>query len=340
MRGVKLHGALLATALVWSLLLWTRESPTERLRERVVVWERDTTAVESISYRSSARDVDLSWQDDGSGLFLWGSEISRTRVFPAVAAGTSDSVAASMPADTIRVDTLAFPLGMSGADVVRNLATFRVVRDLGTLAGADANTDRFGVGDPYARLTIAFSDGERELLIGNQTPGGSDRYALDPSTGSLYVMPADVLGPLDTGAGALRERRLHYFLPGDVSRVQIEANGQARSMVRSDAGPGTPSTWSQPGSGEPDQTFANFMERVSQLAIEDFERGAAVSPTERRLRIDYFDVDDDPLGFVEVYRRSAPAGETYYLVSERTRVPALGIRSLAERVDLDLPQLF
>ncbi len=336
MRGVKLHGALLALVLVWSALSWTQDRSSERLRERVLIWDRDTTAVESIAYRSGSRDVDLTWRTDAAGPYLWGFEVSRNRIFQP--AGTRSDSAAGTPADTIRIDTLAFPLGMTGGDVVRNLSTFRVVRDLGVIP--ESERERFGVGDPYARLTVTFSNDVRELHVGDQTPGGSDRYALDGSSGSLYVIPADVFGPLDTGAGALRERRLHYFLPADVAKVEIHIGGQSRQMVRTDGGPGTPSTWSPPGSDQPDPTFANFMERVGQLAIEDFEFRASVSPEERQARIDYYDEDDELMGFVELYRRTTPDGDAYYLVSERTRVPALGIRSLAERVFLDLAQLF
>ncbi len=335
MRGVKLHGALLAVALVWSFLLWTRDTTPFQLRERVVIWDRDTTAVQSVAYRSSARDVDIGWRDGDQGRYLWGFEVSRTRIFPpATTAG--DSTAAT--ADTLRVDTLAFPIGMTGVDVVRNLATFRVVRDLGMIP--EPELERFGIGDPYANLTVTFTDGARELVVGNQPPGGTDRYALDRASGSLYVMPADVFGPLDTGAGALRERRLHYFLPAEVAQVELEVAGRTRSMVRTQGSPGTPATWSPPGSDQADQTFANFLERVAQLAIEDFEYGATVDPSERLLRIEYFDEDAEQLGFVELFRRTAGDGDRYYLVTERTRVPALGIRSLAERVATDLSQLF
>ena len=45
MIGAKIHGGLLAVALLLALQTWSREAPTEIELERILIWEQDTSAV-------------------------------------------------------------------------------------------------------------------------------------------------------------------------------------------------------------------------------------------------------------------------------------------------------
>jgi hypothetical protein len=58
------------------------------------------------------------------------------------------------------------------------------------------------------------------------------------------------------------------------------------------------------------------------------------------MRIEYFDEDDEEIGFLELYTESDEPGENYYILSERTKVLAEAVKSLAAVVASDLTDIF
>ena len=326
MRGVFLHGGLLLAALVASVLTWTGSRPLVVQSERTVVWDRDTTEITAIEYRSESHDIDITRRTFETGEYLWGVESRR--------GGPTDAVESR----------LEFPAGAPGADLVEGLARLGVVRDLGPLD--EDNAPRFGLSEPGATLTVVFGGERRELAIGNETPGGADRYGDDRTAGRAYVIPGGLVSPLETGVGALRERRIHYFGAADIMSVRVEVGERSRLMVRSGEDQLGGATWASSDTPDrPDQTFANFMERIGQLAIEGFRNRTDLPLMERRLRMEYFDDDGESIGFTELHRSvvgpgSGPAEVEFFVLSERMPVPADAIRSLAERVDADLEEIF
>jgi hypothetical protein len=321
MRGVKIHATLLAVMVLLALQTWTRDQPQPIREARVQVWERDTTEITSVRYQSRSRELEISLRGEGGDPFFWGVEI-----LPAARPGA-------------QADTAAFPIGVRGVQVVNGFADFEVVGVVGQVS--PDRDQEFGLDEPTARLTLGFDDGPRVFEIGGAVYESSDYYARDTSTGDVYVLPEDLIGPLQTGEGAVRERRVHYFLDSEIGRVRLEARGQERVVTRAAGGQGGAASWvPQDTPGQADQTFANFMDRLGQLAIERFDRTVPADRLERLLRLDYVSTEGEPLGFVELYSDPLAASETYYLLSERTRVPAVAIPLLAQRVVQDLEQVF
>ena len=58
------------------------------------------------------------------------------------------------------------------------------------------------------------------------------------------------------------------------------------------------------------------------------------------MRIEYFDENDEEIGFLELYTESDDPGVHYYIVSERTKILAEAVKSLVEMVALDLTEIF
>ena len=111
-------------------------------------------------------------------------------------------------------------------------------------------------------------------------------------------------------------------------------------MVRQRTEIGDPAVWHPLGSpGQADLTFANFMERVGQISIEGFGEEVSAESLIELMRVEYFDEDDEPIGFLELYTESRESGGNYYVFSERTKVLAGAIRSLAETVARDLENI-
>ena len=311
MKGLKMHAALFVVAVVAALLTWNRDTVPEADRGLALAWERDTTDVVAVHYRSPVMDIQVQRRTDDDGSFLWAIEIE----------GAEDP------------DTLEFPVGAPGHTLVGRLASLRVIRDLGVLS--PEMITQFGLDELDQSITVTFRDGQRELALGDSIFGSPDRYALEPATGAGYVVANDIVNPLRIGEGALRERWLHLFADGDVATVRVTSAGGERAMARDESG-----SWTRVGGGQPDEAFANFMQRVGQLAIGGYGADPAPGSVRPLLRVDYLDAEGATLGFVELLRDDGAESDPYLIRSERTRILAHAVTILAERVEQGLGDVF
>ena len=312
MKTLKVHAGLFALAVIGALLTWTRDTTDEADAGRPLVWERDTTDVVSVHYRAPDMDVRIQRRTDDAGSYLWGIEVEGAE----------------------STDTLEYPVGVPGSTLVGRLATLRVIRDLGELS--PELVARFGLDDATETVEVDFVDGQRLLVVGDSAFGGQDRYALEPATGAGYVIGSDITRPLSIGEGALRERWLHRFVDDDVATVRITVpGGGAREMARTGDG-----EWTEVGGDTPDAAFANFMQRVNQLAIGGYGADPGPAGTRALLRVDYLDDGGEELGFVELFQDELAVQDPYFIRSETTRIVAYAVTSLAERVREGLGEVF
>ena len=311
MKGLKMHAALFVVAVVAALLTWNRDTVPEADRGLALAWERDTTDVVAVHYRSPVMDIRIQRRTDDDGSFLWAIEIE----------GAEDP------------DTLEFPVGAPGHTLVGRLASLRVIRDLGVLS--PEMITQFGLDELDERITVTFRDGQRELALGDSIFGSPDRYVLEPATGTGYVVANDIVNPLRIGEGALRERFLHLFPDGDIATVRVTSAGGERAMARDESG-----SWTPVGGGQPDEAFANFMQRVGQLAIGGYGADPAPGTLRPLLRVDYLDAEGATLGFVELLRDDSAESDPYLIRSERTRILAHAVSTLSERVEQGLGDVF
>ena len=313
MKELRIHAGLFVAAAVAAFLTWNRDTVSEADRGLFLAWDRDTTDVASVRYQSPVMDLLIERRTDADGDFLWATESG-----------------AQHP------DALEYPVGAPGHTLVGRLASLRVVRDLGELS--PERMARYGLTDAEVRITVRFADELRELVVGDSVFGGGDRYAAERATGVGYVIPRDIVNPMRIGEGAIRERWLHHFQDADVATVRVlaGAGGETRTMTRGESG-----EWTGPGSTEPDAGFANLMDRVGQLAIAGYGVDpASLGNPVPLLRVDYMDAEGSFLGFVELLRDLAAERDPYYIRSERTRVVAEAVTTLAERVEQGLGEAF
>ncbi len=342
-KGIRVHGVLFAVVVLWAFQTWSRDAVRDEEGSRILVWEHDTTDVVAVRYRGPGKALEIQRRTDVAGAFLWGTEITSVESDGAGLAPSVGDVTGSDPPSQGAVeppatpDTLAFPVGAPGHTLVARLAVMSVIRDLGPLS--PEQKARFGLAEPAERIQVEFRDGHRELLLGDTAYGGSDRYAADSSSGKGYVVSSDVTRPLSIGEGALRERWLHHFSDAQVSRVRVEAGGGERIMARTAEGEWT-ADGGAAGQGSPDAAFANFMQRVDQLAIAGYGASPPLAGIRLLLRVDYMAEDGDPLGFVELVRVDGAERDPYYVRSERTRTMARAVTALAERVEEGMGDIF
>lgn len=334
MKALRVHAVLLGVAAACAFYLSGRDPVRDEDRNRVLAWERDTTDVVAVHFQSPEREVLIERRQADGGAYLWGTQIEPADAETGAETGGDPADGGGEGAGAARADTLEFPVGASGHTLVERWAALRVVRSLGVLT--DAQEARFGLTDVGAeRLAVEFRDGRREFALGDTTYGGSDRYAQEPATGVGYVLPSDLTRPLGIGEGSLRERWLHHYPADEVAQVLVTVGDTERAMSRSESG-----DWTPPDGDAPDAAFANFMQRVDQLAISGYENPPPAEALPVLLRMDYLDENGDSIGFLEVFRDAAAERDPYYLRTERTRILAGAVTALAERVAEALAEVF
>jgi hypothetical protein len=161
---------------------------------------------------------------------------------------------------------------------------------------------------------------------------------------------AEVVRPFESPEGALRERRLHGFAPGEAQRAEVSWKDGKRTLAAV-AG----NKWADAGSASPetaDTGLTLFMERLGQLIPSEYPEVAMDSSLESVLSVQYKGKDGKVIGQLELYRRAAPpqpilpappAGEAppaeWFVKTDRTRVLAKVNPMAASRVEQDLKNL-
>jgi hypothetical protein len=351
-RGPVIHGALLVVALVVAYQTWTRDKSAKPVRANVTLWGGAPADVESITLTGENKKTVVERRKDGAGAYLWGVVERTTKPLKPKDAVSSED-APPTPVTTVR----EFPVGEEGDKLVEKLAPLQAVRDLGALQ--DAQKKDFGLEQPKDKLVVKVAGKARELVLGGRVYGGDDRYVLEPTSNHVFVIPADVLRPLESADGSLRERKVHAFEKDEVAQVVLKTPSAEKALVR--GGEGAKATWASAATpGQPDQTLANFMNRMGDVTPTDFAPTLDEKTLELLLTVEYKDKGGKGMGRLQLFKKPAAAtpvatsaitpapGVTatvapepeYYVRTERTRVLAKLHKAAAERVDKDLTQIF
>lgn len=321
MRLVRVHAVLLLAALALAYQTWTdRSNPLEP--GSVALWNEDPDDIASIVYEDEPLRVVLERREDEEGAYLWGTV---TRAAP-----TTETPAP--PAEPMQ-----FLVGEYTEMLLATLADMRALRDLGEV-GAEREQE-YGLAGAAPRLVVDFGGRTRELSVGGAAFGTSDRYVKDAASGSVYVIPGIPIENLEAPEVGLPDRRPHAFQIERVATVTVRTARGERTMRRS-ASAAAPGTWTPPDAPElPDQTFANFMERLQQLWITEYTPATDRSRLQSLARVEYFDANGRVLGHLELLRSGSEQGAEYYLVTEHTRALAKVSAEIAETLDQDVMQL-
>ena len=304
MTDLRFHAILFGVVLIATFFTWSRDVSYDEDENVVRIWDRDSTDVMVIHYQTPELETRIERRTDQAGDYLWGTE----------------DLGGNEPRTT------EFPVGPQGLNLLDRIAGLQTVRELGPLSTEMMAT--FGIAGSADRLIVQFRDGQRELTLGDKVFNTEHRYAYEPATGMGHVLPRDVMTPLANGQGAIRERWVHRFSEEDLARVRVQLGGTVRAMSRL----GDTGEWADPGSPAPDVAFGTFMQRVGEVAIGGF--AVRPGPGARVLvRVEYLDINDELLGFMELLRDDSREADPYFIVTETTRVPAQAMTFLAARVE-------
>lgn len=112
-----------------------------------------------------------------------------------------------------------------------NLDGDRVVEDKAT------DLKAYGLDNPSLTLDVTLKDGKgHKLLLGDDTPAGSDVYAMLAGDPRVFTIASYTKTSVDKSLNDLRDKRLLTLQPDKVSRVSLDKKGQAIEFARTKNG--------------------------------------------------------------------------------------------------------
>ncbi|MDB4954322.1 MAG: hypothetical protein JWO36_1891, partial [Myxococcales bacterium] len=368
MRGAIIHGVLLAVMLVYGYRTWTRDKTVEPNVGAVVLWDRSDADIVSIEYKAPKKIVKLERKGD----YWWGTDTqieTKPKETPPASTGSagsagsgagsgSSALALPPPPEEIEVGRKVheFPLGEAADKLIKSYEDARALRDLGT-PNADAKKD-YKLNDAKTVITITFKDGPHNFLVGGSVYGGSDRYVMDQQTNKAYVLSRDLISALEIGETSLHLLDPRGFDITKIDGVTIEAGGKSKSATRVTSGAEGQQlkTWGDSDTKKPNQTLANFIDNANNLRPTEYSPAMKVSDLTQVLKLTYKDDRGGGLGTLTLYKHekpgvlpegqeldpaNPPAGEIeYFIMTEKTRVPALVRKDTAQRAEQDIETVF
>ncbi len=293
-----------------------------------------------------------------------GSGAGSAHAGSAAGSGAGSGSAAKKPEppemEEVSRKTREFPLGEAGDKLVKNYAAARALRDLDTPDATKAKD--YKLDDAKTTIAVTFKDGStKTFLVGGSVYGGSDKYVQDQASKRAYVFSRDLLSSLEIGESALHLTDPRGFDAAKIGSVTINAGDKSKTAVRvtthgqGETG-GEVKTWGEPDTKKPNQTVANFIDNANNLRPVEYASNLKVSDMKQVLKLTYKEERGATLGTLTLYKYEKPGelppGATldpanppkpeteYYIVTEKTRVPALVRKDTAQRAEQDIDTVF
>lgn len=339
MRGLIGHIVVLLVASGLALNAWTsEEQPLAEEGERVQVWGGQPDQVQSIGFEGEKSKVELVAKKDEQGTWFVATsnrEVTPPRKRPPNLHGGADEEPNKSEAEPKpKRETKRFVAVTAAGKLLESVAPLMALRAVGKI---DKKRDKeFGFDKPEGTLKVKIAGQEHALVIGGATPGGADRYARTGS-GEVYAVPGNMVQDLDYADSRLLERDLHGFAPDAVHRVRIDSSGKQRELLRLE---GKLEGWADIAAPEKqDETAGNWMTKLGRLHVLEYveKLKKPASPGDTVVRVDYYDENRRPLGFLELIKLAGEGGEAeYYAHTEHSRWYVKLLKSAAEPLEQDL----
>jgi hypothetical protein len=366
MKSVIVHGILLAVMLVYGYFSWTKEKPKPSVAGEVVMWNRPVSDLKAVEFATAERTLRLERRGEGANAYWWGLETKTTKKMkpqtppPPPADPATPPPPPPPPEFEMVTETREFPIGEPGDTLLKDVARMRAIKSMGVVD--EQKKKDYELVDTSKTISLVFNDGAKTLVLGGRVHGGSDRYILDVDSNKGFVMTGTLITPLEGGEGSLRPADLRAFNPKDAMQVQIAAGDKSKSVRRikvKKPEPATPDPHAPPvtkpnqeietwGEGAvADDIAANFIDKIEKLRPQSYDTKIDPKTLTNVLTLTYKSGSGKQLGTINVLKIEKPpeAGKTepvidYYLVTERTRVPALLPKLAVDRVLTDFETVF
>ena len=248
--------------------------------------------------------------------------------------------------------TREFPLGEGGTKIVKNYTSARAIRDLGV--PTDAQKKTYKLDAPKSSITITFKDGARTFQLGDAVYGNQDKYALDDK-GHAYVLSKDLLTNLELGEQSLYLADARGFDVKAIESVTIEGAGKSKTGIRTETEVEGRKikTWADGETKKPHPSLGNFIDQLGSMPPTEYSPKTKIESLTSVVKVTYKDGSGSKLGTLTLYKgekpptiapdqeidpANPPRGEVeYYIVTEKSRVPAVVRKDTAQQVETNLP---
>jgi hypothetical protein len=335
-RGLVIHGAILALAGALALRTWTKDESVAPKAGETELWPLRVKDVQEVRFESKAGVIRVEPREDTAGKYFIGTVKKNPEPKKEPPPAGSAAITPEKPPEPEEPKSSQFIATKEAEELVNQLAPLKALRVLGKLT--DAQKEEFGFHQDEGKLFVRAGGAERSLIFGGSTPGGTDRYAKDATSGNAYVVAGSILRDLTSADQRLIQHDLHGWEAAAAKRVKITVGDAKRELVRSEA---SKDAWAKPEEpGGKDETASNWLSKVERLRVTSYlsdklEPAPAIADTV--VRVDYYD-ERKPIGYVEIIRRpgETPDKQEYVARTEHTRWYATVVRSAAEQIDQDL----
>ena len=338
LRGnLGLHVGLFVAASALALRAWTAEDEPNKKPIAAEIWSGRVTDVSRIEYRTDKKLVVLEPKEDEGGRYFVGSiePLEADKKAAAPDAGLPPGHPAEPPESK---EPKRFISLTKGNELAESVATLKASRVLGKLEPARIPDFGFDKTE-FGTLDVVVAGKKHSLAFGEKTPGGSDRYARDTTTGEAYVIPGLIANDLTAADNRLIEREFHDFGDEKVGKVVLKAAAGGREVVRHAV---EKDFWARPESPDTkDETVSNWMTKVDRLKVTTYLEtlDPPAKPEDQVVTLEYYSDHGRKLGFLDLVRRPSKDGKEkpdYVARSERTRWYATVLRSTGEQIEQDL----
>jgi hypothetical protein len=330
-RELLVHGALLIVAAMLAFVVWTRDGETAHADDSplVEVWNAKADDLKRIEWDGKSK-LRLEAQRDDNGAFYVATVVKQQVTLEPDKGEQKESKPAPKPEEK----TIRFLSVEAAKPLVEAVAPLKAIRALGNYD--ESRKSEFGFDEPEGTLRVVFSNQEHSLVVGGTTPGGGDRYARDPDSGTLYAVGGDIVRNLTHAEQRLFERDLHGFELEDVDTLAVTFAGKTRVLTRSGD---DEQAWADVESPDTeDETASNWVGKVGRLRPSEYtdQPPPGLGPQSVVVRIEYRE-GRRPRGFLELSKVMTKDGADFYVRTEQTRSwYAKVLRSTAEQVEEDV----
>jgi Domain of unknown function (DUF4340) len=329
-KGQIVHLAVLGVAGVLALGVWTRDDDAQLSLKpsEVEVWGGTPDSVTALSFESATRKVRIEPRKDERGRWYVGTVDKDEVPFVHPPGGAASAAPASPP----KHETVRFIAVKAADDLVKSLAPLHALRSVGKVEGTRA--EEFGLDKPEGTLKITIGGKQQSLLIGGQTPGGTERYARS-AAGDVYAVSGEIVQGLLYAESRLPERELHEFKPEEATVVKVSKGGKTRALSRV---AGKNEGWADGATPTKlDETAGNWMTKLGRLHVQDWveKPSAALGPDSNVVSVAYF-AGSKPIGTLDLLRVPGEKGNEYLAKTEYGRWYARVVTSVAEQVEQDV----
>lgn len=363
MKGAVVHGVLLVAMLLLAYQSWTRDKTVKKSTGSVVLWDHKPADLQSVVYTTPERTVKIERKDG----YFWGTDTKVSKKPkpkpPAADAGVPATDGGVPPApapdagvpeapEMEEVTTVReFPVGETADELVAGYSAMRALTNLGVLDDDQKAEYKF---DDANTLAVVFADKTHTFVVGDKVYMGKDRYLLDVETGTGYVVAAALVEKIVEGESGLKPKAI---IPTDdtVATIEIAAGEKSKTVSRitaEDANGKKVETWGDKATSKADQTTRNFIDKIaSALKPSKFDAALDVSKLTSLVTVIYRDARGGELGKLALYKQDHPPppppggppqqpGPDYWVVTTRTRVPALVPKTAGDQIEQQVAGIF